>query len=49
MGYVLTFIGGAMFGGLCGIIVMSCCIISGEESRLEEKRLNGKQNQSDGI
>lgn len=49
MGYVLTFIGGAMFGGLCGIIVMSCCIISGEESRREEKRLNGEQNQSNGI
>ncbi len=49
MAYVLTFIGGAMFGGLCGIIVMSCCIISGEESRREEKHLNGEQNQSDGI
>lgn len=49
MAYVLTFIGGAMFGGLCGIIVMSCCIISGEESRREEKYLNGEQNQGDGI
>ena len=49
MSYVLTFIGGAMFGGLCGIIVMSCFIIGGRESRREEKCLNGEQNQSDGI
>lgn len=49
MAYVLTFIGGAIFGGLCGIIVMSCFLISGEESRREEKYLNGEQNQSDGI
>lgn len=49
MAYVLTFIGGTIFGGLCGIIVMSCFIISGEESRREEKYLNGEQNQSDGI
>lgn len=48
MGYVLTFIGGAMFGGLCGVVTMCCCIISGEESRREEKYLNGKQDQSDG-
>lgn len=42
MAYVLTFIGGTMLGGLLGVIVMSCCIISGEESRREEKYLNGE-------
>ena len=49
MGYVLTFIGGAMFGGLFCVVMMCCFIVSGEESRREEKRLNGEQNQSNGI
>lgn len=49
MAYILTFIGGAMFGGLCGVITMCCFIVSGKESRREEKYLNGKQNQSDGV
>lgn len=48
MGYVLTFLGGAVFGGLCGVVTMCCCIISGEESRKEEKYLDGK-NTSDGV
>lgn len=48
MSYVLTFVGGAMFGGLCGVVMMCCCVISGEESRREEKYLDG-QNSSDGV
>lgn len=49
MGYILTFIGGAMFGGLCGVTTMCYCIISGKESRMEEEYLNGEQNQGDGV
>lgn len=49
MGYVLTFIGGTMFGGLFGVVTMCCFIVSGQESRREEKHLNGEQNQSDGV
>ena len=45
MWYILSFVGGAAFG----VVMMSCFIISGQESRREEKYLNGKQNQSDGI
>ncbi|MBR5614875.1 MAG: DUF3789 domain-containing protein [Clostridia bacterium] len=43
--YVLSFAGGAIFG----VVMMCCFIISGQESREEEKYLNGKQNQSDGV
>lgn len=49
MGYILTFIGGAMFGGLIGVVVMCCCVISGDESRREEMRDGYGQNKSDGI
>lgn len=44
MSHTLTFISGAMFGGLMGVAAMCCFIISGRESRTEEKYLNGKQN-----
>ena len=43
--YVLSFAVGAAFG----VVMMCCFIISGQESREEEKYLNGKQNQSDGV
>ena len=43
--YVLTFAGGAIFG----VVMMCCFIISGQESRMEEKYLNGEQNQGDGL
>lgn len=49
MGYALTFIGGAICGGVFSVVMMCCFIVSGEESRREEKYLNGKQNQSDGV
>ena len=49
MAYVLTFLGGAMCGGIISTVMMCCFIVSGRESREEEKYLNGKQNQSDGI
>ena len=48
MGYALTFIGGAMFGGFIGMIVL-CCIIGGKESEGEEESYAGEQNQSDGL
>lgn len=41
MSHILTFIGGAMFGGLVGVVTMCCCVVSGNESRREEERLNG--------
>ena len=43
--YVLTFAGGAIFG----VVMMCCFIIRGQESRMEEKYLNGEQNQGDGL
>lgn len=41
MSHILTFIGGAMLGGLVGVVTMCCCVVSGNESRREEERLNG--------
>ena len=43
--YVLSFAGGAAFG----VVMMCCFIVSGQESRMEEKYLNGEQNQGDGL
>lgn len=43
--YVLSFVGGAIFG----VVMMCCFIVSGQESRMEEKYLNGEQNQGDGL
>ena len=43
--YVLAFAGGAAFG----VVMMCCFIVSGQESRMEEKYLNGEQNQGDGL
>ena len=44
MSYVLTFIGGVTIGEVFGVVTMCCFIVSGEESKREEKYLNGKQN-----
>lgn len=48
MSYALTFIGGAMFGGLFCVVMMCCFIVSGQESRREEKYFDG-QDSSDGV
>lgn len=40
MSYVLTFISGAVFG----VATLCCFIVSGKESKREEKYLNGEQN-----
>ncbi len=42
MAYILTFIGGMTIGGLITVVLMCCFIISGKESREEEKHLNGE-------
>ena len=46
LGYLFTFMGGSMFGGLCGVIIMCLMQISGEESRREEKYEFERQGQS---
>lgn len=46
MSHILSFIGGALLGGVLGVVMMCCFIVSGEESRREEKYLGGKQNTS---
>ena len=37
---ILSFIAGAMLGGLLGVIVMCLCVVSGNASRQEEQRDN---------
>lgn len=34
---LLSFILGAMAGGLVGVVVMCLCFVSGEQSRMEER------------
>ena len=41
MGYVLTFVGGMMFGSVVSVISMCCFIVNGRESREEERIENG--------
>lgn len=43
MSHILTFIGGLFLGGGIGVIAMCCFVVSGNESRKEEKYLDGKQ------
>ncbi len=42
MGYILTFIGGVFLGSLVSVGAMCCFIVSGNESRKEEKMNNGQ-------
>ena len=44
MSYVLTFIGGVTIGAVFGVAPLFCFIVSGKESKREEKYLNGEQN-----
>lgn len=45
MGYILSFIG----GGVVGVVMMCCFIVSGQESRREEMRDADGQNKCDGL
>ena len=41
MGNFLIFTGGMIVGGMFGVATMCCFFISGQESRTEEKYLDG--------
>lgn len=43
MSHILMFLGGLFLGGGIGVVTMCCFIVSGQESRKEEKYLNGKE------
>ena len=47
--YLLSFIGGMMFGGTIGVFFMAACIVSGNESYKEEqnKSISNKRNVND--
>ena len=41
--YILTFAGGVLFGSVVSVATMCCVIVSGKESKEEEKYLNGEE------
>lgn len=43
MSRILMFLDGLFLGGGIGVVAMFCFIVSGQESRNEEKYLNGKE------
>ena len=43
MSHLLIFLGGLFLGGGIGVVTICCFIVSGQESRTEEKYLNGKE------
>lgn len=43
MSHILMFLGGLFLGGGIAVVAMCCFIVSGHESRKEEKYLNGKE------
>lgn len=40
--HILTFAGGVLFGSVVSVATMCCVIVSGQESKKEEKHLNGE-------
>ena len=48
--HILSFAGGVLFGSVVSVATMCCVIVSGQESKKEEKYLNGnEQNKSNGV